>query len=149
MEIPRWSTSSSKLYSSTVPSLHWCFTSNNRFLWGISYKYMIAFGPLPYTVWVQTMPEHTQLSKHDLCVAFPELSFLHVYPCGAVEATCAHYAPSWCKQAFCSYKQLCACVANPTRGRLLSQCVSICQCSSQGLMRKGGKEEIKNSWLSL
>lgn len=37
------------------------------------------------------------------------------------------------------------CFANPTRGRLLSECVTIRQCASPGLMRGGGKKSWRGS----
>lgn len=38
------------------------------------------------------------------------------------------------------------CFANPTRGRLLSECVTIRQCASPGLMRGGGRKVGVVAW---
>ena len=38
------------------------------------------------------------------------------------------------------------CFANPTRGRLLSECVTIRQCASPGLMKGGGRKVAVVAW---
>ncbi len=94
------------------------------------------------TVWIQVCPNIPKsLNMTFESVAFRVIIF-SVYPCGAVETICAYYASSWNKHRLFAHVNNSVCFANPTRGRLLSQCVTICRCTSPGLMRR------KEGWLA-
>lgn len=88
------------------------------------------------TVWIQVCPNIPKSVNMTFeSVAFGVIIF-SVYPCGVVEATCAHYAPSWYKHRLFAHLNNSVYFANPTRGRLLSHCVTICQHTSPGLMKE-------------